>query len=307
MKKILLYVLGISFCFLFVFISFEYFLRSIPNDFNTKQYYLNKNRKNIEVLILGSSHTFVGVNPVFLDKPSINLAYSSQTLDLDLQLFNRFKNRIPNLSTLIIPVSYFSYVLALEDTNVADKIKNYNIYYQLYSKNFLLKNQSEVLHQSLNENYIDFKNFMRDSDSKITIDSTGHINKRYIKYNLDWDESATHAAKNHTKNIHDKLIQQRISENRQALDDIITWCKYNHIKVILVSSPTTNAYIKKLNKEQYNHWRKTTKELATKYSNVIWLNYLDDNHLFQKEDFQNADHLNVKGAIKMTKLINQYL
>ena len=126
MKKIALIVLSLSFCFFVPLISIEFFLRAIPNDFNEKSYYFHRNKEKIEVLILGSSHTFVGVDPNALSKPAFSLAYSSQTLDLDELIFDRVKNELPNLKTVIIPVSYFSYPLVLEDGTSHQKIKNYN-------------------------------------------------------------------------------------------------------------------------------------------------------------------------------------
>lgn len=307
MKKVLIVVLGISFCFLFLITSFEYFLRAIPNDFNTKQFFLNKNRDNIQVLILGSSHAFVGINPNELDQKAFNLAYSSQTLDLDEKLFNRYKNELPQLKTVIIPVSYFSYVLALEDGTSNYKIKDYNIYYGLFSHTFQLKNQFEIFFQSIDKNLIDLKRFNKSFNGKITIDSTGFINKRYIKPNLDWEESAIHATNSHSKNMNENLTQKRIIQNQKSLENIIAWCQKNQVQVILVSSPTTDAYVQKLDMEQFDHWRKTTKYITDKYSNVIWLNFLENNQSFTKDDFQNADHLSEKGAAKMTRLINQYL
>lgn len=307
MKKLLLFVLGISFCFFLVTISFEYFLRAIPNDFKTKQYHLRKNKENIEVLILGSSHTFVGVDPKYFEKPAFNLAYSSQTLDLDEKLFNRYKNQLTQLKTVIIPVSYFSYVLALEDGTSTYKIKNYNIYYQLYSHTFKIENQLEIPHQSFDKNLADLEFFKSDPDFKITIDSTGYINKRYIKSNLDWQESAIHAVNNHSKNMDDILTKLRMNQNQKSLENIISWCEENQIKVILVSSPTTDAYVKKLNAKQFNHWRMTTHAISKKYQNVIWLNFLENNELFTLDDFQNADHLNENGAEKMSIILNQYL
>lgn len=307
MKKVLIVVLGISFCFLFLITSFEYFLRAIPNDFNTKQFFLNKNRDNIQVLILGSSHAFVGINPNELDQKAFNLAYSSQTLDLDEKLFNRYKNELPQLKNVIIPVSYFSYVLALEDGNAANKIKNYNVYYHLYSHTFRLNNQFEVFHQPLMSNFSDFKDFRSNPTFQLTVDSTGYINKRYIKPNLDWEESAIHATNSHSKNMNENLTQKRIIQNQKSLKNIISWCNDHQVKVILVSTPTTDVYIQNLDSLQYNHWRETTAFISKKYSNVIWLNYLDHNNFFTSDDFQNADHLSEKGAAKMTRLINQYL
>lgn len=307
MKKLFVFALGLSFCIFFGISSFEFFLRAIPNDFNLKLQNLNQNKNDIEVLILGSSHTYVGVDPNFIDKKAFNLAYSSQTLDLDNLIFNEHKSRLNQLKTVIIPISYFSYALALEDGSSAHKIKNYNIYYQLFSHTIKLENQFEIFHQPFLANYNDLKTYFKNPKFKIAVDQNGFIKKRFVKQNLDWEESAFHAAKNHTLNFGDEQTKIRISQNINALEQIISWCKIHQVKVILVSTPTTNSYLEKLNQEQFIHWKNTTQKIVDDNDEVIWLNFLEDNSKFDVSDFQNADHLNQKGAEKLTRIINSYL
>lgn len=307
MKKLFLIITTISFCFFIVLISFEFFLRAIPNDFTHKKYFFNQKKENIETLILGSSHAFVGINPEKLKTNAFSLAYSSQTLDLDEQLFEKYKSDLPQLKTLIIPVSYFSYVLALEDGSSANKIKNYNIYYPIYSHTFLLKNNAEVFHQSLDKNWNKLIRALQNPYFQITVDQNGFIDKRFLNNKLTWNKKVDHAIKNHSKSVNDLLIQQRISQNSASLERIISWCDEKNIKVILVSTPTDKAYLEGLNSEQLRVFEDITQQLTNKYPNVIWLNFLENSSDFMREDFQDPDHLSAKGADKLSEKINFYL
>lgn len=55
-----------------------------------------------------------------------------------------------------------------------------------------------------------------------------------------------------------------------------------------------------MNINQFNHWKKTTNEIVLKYSNVTWINYLENNQDFINEDFRDTDHLSNKGATKLS-------
>ena len=48
---------------LVLFVSGEFLIRQIPNDYRYKNEFLSKNSRSIETLILGGSHTHTGVDP----------------------------------------------------------------------------------------------------------------------------------------------------------------------------------------------------------------------------------------------------
>jgi len=306
MKKGLIFILGLLELLFVCFISFEFALRAIPNDFTRKQHYFNHLKDEVEILILGSSHAYVGINPVYMNQKAFNMAYSSQSIDLDFPLFQQLKNELPHLKTVVLPISYFSYVYALEDGNSASKIKNYNIYYGIYSNTFLLKNQCEVFSQSIHQNWQDLKKAYHYPNYKIFIDSNG-FNQRRLKRKVNWEESAQHAVNNHTQSLNDPLIKNRIADHIQAIEQIIVWCKQQNIKVILLSTPVVPEYHAKVDLDQLAHWHKTTHKLTAKYNHVDWLNYFENDSIFTTQDFQDADHLNLQGAEKLTRLVNQHI
>ena len=101
----LLFIGGVIFA---TIIYCEIRLRDIPNSYTIKKYYLEKDLNDIQVLILGSSHTYFGINPEFFNLKGYNLANASQTLYYDKELLGRYIDRMPNLKIVIISYSYFA-------------------------------------------------------------------------------------------------------------------------------------------------------------------------------------------------------
>ena len=77
--------------FLFVVAS-ELIIRRIPNDYSYKNAYLRDNAGDVEVLVLGSSHGFYGVDPVCFSRRGFNASHLSQSLDYDYFIFSKFKD-----------------------------------------------------------------------------------------------------------------------------------------------------------------------------------------------------------------------
>ena len=107
MKKLIRNIAIFIFPILLCLLVMEFFLRKIPNDYMYKAEYLEKNSSDVEVLYLGNSHTYFGINPEYSSFKSFNAAYTSQSLDLDYKVFSKYKNW-ESLKTIVIPVDYIS-------------------------------------------------------------------------------------------------------------------------------------------------------------------------------------------------------
>ena len=307
MKKLFVGVVGFSFCLYLIFCSVEFFLRAIPNDYNLKQTQLHQHRKDVQVLILGSSHTYVGINPELLTEKAYNLAYSSQTLDIDDQLLSQTIDQFPQLKKVILSLSYFSYPLVLEDGNSANKIKNYNLYWGIYSHTYQLKNHFELLHQPWKFNKPRLKNFFLNPTKELHLNRYGFNAKRAPLKKQTLENSARHAVANHTLDMDKTNVQILIQENINHLEHLVELCEARNINVYFISAPTTRAYYERLNSIQLSHWRQTTLQLLKKYPSIKWMNRLDDANGYDLNDFQDADHLNLKGAEKFSREVNEFL
>ena len=90
-------------------------------------------------------------------------------------------------------------------------------------------------------------------------------------------------------------VQNKIKSNFNYLEQLIKYADNHNIKVILVSTPTTNLYKNYVTSTaQYFNLVRNTRKLKNKYKNVIWLNYLENN-----EDFNNTATTEAKQSISV--------
>lgn len=298
MKKFLFHLSKIIFPILFFFLVLEIALRKIPNDYQLKKEYLDQNASEINTLILGSSHTFYGVNPAYFSKKTFNAAYVSQTLDLDNDFLNSYQSRLKNLKTVILPISYFSMFETLETDVEKWRIKNYILYYGFKNKyhftdNFeSLSNDIKLNVKKVVKHYALNKSFITSSDLGWGTNFNSEDRKTF---------KGLLTAKKHTAKNFDLY-----DENLKSLREIITLCKKNNINIVFITTPTHKSYYQNLNKIQLEKTTKTISEIVKDNSNCKYINLLNSNK-FTDEDFHDADHLNEIGAQKLSLFLNNVI
>lgn len=297
MRKLLRYIFISATIIVLFIIGCEFTLRKIPNDYNYKAKYLKEKGSEIETLILGSSHTFYGLNPSKFTSNTFNAGHSSQSLDLDVLIFEKYSGNMTSLENVIIPISYFSYPFTLNEGKSLDKITNYNIYYGINTSNNELKYNYEIFSKPLEKNKEIIKDYFN-KKNLLTIYENGYIKKRGIEKTPINDYKA--AVKRHTFDINDSSVKLKMINNIRSLEKIIKSCQANNINVYLLSTPTSSTYYNAMNQNQFNNWKTTTNKLIIKYRNIKWINYLENSNDFKQEDFRDSDHLSNKGAIKLS-------
>ena len=113
--------------------------------------------------------------------------------------------------------------------------------------------------------------------------------------------TADAAVKRHTK---EEINIEILNENKFFLEAICNTCSKRNIKVILLTTPTHHSYNSQLNKNQLEITTNICANLCNKYSNVSYLNWLTDSR-FIDEDYYDADHLNDRGAKKLTTILKE--
>ena len=285
-----------------VAILMEILLRSIPNDYLFKKQYLDKNSSRIETLILGSSHSFYGLNPEYFSSNTFNASHISQSLNYDFEILKKYKDKFKNLKTIILPISYFTLFGKLEAGSESWRVKNYIIYYELNSSKSLV-DYSEVLSNRINVNIKRIISYYVFGESTISCTDLGWGTSYNSKNARDLAESGKTASKRHTVDINSDKYQQIFQENIFILESIIQWSNKNNIKIMLLTPPAFETYRQNLNQEQLKITINTTSDICSKYDNCIYDNLLSDTN-FVATDFFDADHLSDIGAKKLSILIN---
>ena len=272
----------------------------LPNEYTHKKELLEERLDELEVLILGSSHTYLGINPALLQSRAFNLAATAQTLYFDKFLLEKYIDRLPRLKKLVLPVSYPS--LGSESyKNPGDYNRSYHYAYFYGSNAFvdmLAPRRFSLVSLFTVKKSVDrsWDYFVR-GDSLIEFDGNGW-------YNSD-KEPARDLAKNgrDSGKLHDAVYDESlIPDNLRYISEMIRLCKRRGVEVYLLSMPMWKTYIEQVKPERYTRMV-TAMDSLSRVEQIPYFNFTEDER-FIAEDFFDSNHLNQQGADKFTHIFN---
>lgn len=301
MKKLIVRLMYFLLPLLLVGSFWEASLRKIPKDYSYKRSYLDKNSNNIEVLILGNSHSYYDINPAYIHHKTFNAAQVSQSPNIDLAMLRKYAKKLDKLKYIIIPVDYFSLFETLETGPEKWRMKNYGIYYDISFNNDVANHLEILSNPTLNIKRI--CNYYFDKTyTEITCSELGYgTTYLYKDRDKNLEDASKLAAKRHLAENYKYL-----DYNMAVLDSIIDFAKKNNIKVVFYSAPACKTYTSLLDKIQLNITIKSVTNLSRMNENVHYYNFLTDTS-FSNDDFFDADHLNDIGAKKFSMKIDSLL
>ncbi|WPU95595.1 hypothetical protein SNE25_08670 [Mucilaginibacter sabulilitoris] len=300
MKRFLITVLMFFSPIIISAIVMEVLLRRIPNDYEYKSHYLDKNSDNIDVLVLGSSHSYYGINPAFMKNKAFNAAYVSQPLFYDWQIIKKYDKHWHHLKVIVLPIDYFSLYGKLEHSAESWRVKDYNIYYGINTGNssYNYNYNSELLTNKLRLNMARIKSMYVNHETDVLCSNLGWGTEYTFNKRKDLISSGKIAAKRHFfTDMND------FNENVGILKTIISYALQNHVKVLLYTSPAYKTYVQSLNRNHLNKTINVVKMLGNAYNNVFYFNWLNNKEFFAT-DFYDADHFDERGAQKFTREID---
>lgn len=245
-----------------------------------KKKYVFKNKKNIQTIILGSSHGNRGINSMFMKQPTVNLATTSQDL---YQSYKMFEYALKNCST----------------------IKNIILFYSPFSSGFNISHSSEKYRTAFMKTVFGIKPYKEDNS----------INKKlYKKASKCFLKNISIKAGNNPLFESEELIEEEIKKRalkhmdfaqndtmKEFLIKIIELAKQKDITLYCVIPPYTEMYKKYISTD----FKKKLKDICNQYG-ISFISFYKDKD-FNDSDFYDADHLNIHGSIKLTKKINEFL
>ena len=280
----------------------EFFYRTVPNNYTVKYASVNEQKNNVEVLLFGTSHCFYGLNPKYFSRPTFNFSNITQTLYFDTLLFEAYFDQMPNLKQVVFCIEYSN--LSKKDNTDEDLFRKY--YYENYMhldvpivSAFDPKKYSLAFTRSLEQTVEVMQRY--DYMGSIVDCRENGWGYNYPKvYRFKPEFNAKERAKSHE----DRSLD--FSVNQARLQSMINACKERNIEVVIVSLPQSKTYIRYLNPVKIEKIFKTCKSFEDKNKNVRYLN-LFMGESFVDDDFFDADHLNDVGAIKSSKIVDDFL
>lgn len=296
MKKFILKTTAFVVPIIVVALGLETLLRNVPNSYSFKKEYLDKHSEELEILFLGSSHSYHGIDPSIIKRKSFNASQNGQPLEFDYLTIEKYSSKLNELKFVVIPISYFSLYHKLSEGDKNAKRSNYIIYSKLlYS--FNPTDNLEILTQPLSLSIKKIGYYFNLSRPPY-YDETGHLS--LPPKEIDFEQSGVDRASNQTIREGDR---NHFEYNVQILNSIVSLAKEMNFQLILYTPPAYQTYIDNLDPNQLYTTINTAVKLKTQNPEVVsYYNFLEDKS-FTKADFYDSDHLNESGAKKLTAKI----
>lgn len=289
--------------FLIIFTITELWLREIDL-FNVKKKNYEKNKNDIELLLLGPSHFVYGLNPALLDLSTANLAEEGSAFNIDYLMLNRLLPELPKLKFLILDLSLGN----LERSNPEDWFKNH-LYYLYYGvQNF---SPSWKDHFLLTSKFGHYRKMIlkKIKGEKNQYNKYGFMISRF-KHERRFSDLL--AGLNKGKEVFERQVKSitgldetNYKRNTDLLKKIIETCKEKDVKVILLSTPSFHLINERFEGVHLNRRNEIIKKIID-INGVYFWNY---ERTFEADTnmFYDPIHLNVYGAKIFTKEINKRL
>jgi hypothetical protein len=294
--RILLFLLPL----LLVVPLLEFSLRRIPNDYRFKKEYLDRHAGEIEVLVLGNSHTYYGVDPQYYEGSCFNAAIYSQTLGYDYEILKLYADRLEKLRVVVVSISYHSLYSLLETGPSKFRVTDYTLYYGMDVANSL-KDHFELLGKQFSVNVKELVSYYIRKKKPLSCDELGWGTIHSSADRQDLDLSGATAAKRHRAYV-EHAAEGNLQENLACLQDMIGLCGEMGAGLLLVTTPSFKSYYSRLDPVTMKQTEHMLNDLMAPHPLCRYVNLLEDPG-FRASDFYDADHVNEVGARKLSLLL----
>ena len=300
MKRFLKYCILFVLPILVAIIPLEVLIRQVPNPYKYKYEWMQANAKDVETIVLGSSHSFYGIRPEYLDGNAFSLANVSQDISHDLFLLKYWEGQYNSLKTVIFPVSYFTWFgKGLQYGTESYRCRYYKMYMDSDDYPTLSLNNLEIADFRTAKGKL--KKLLK-SEKDPGVDKYGWGNTYLLsrKDMIQWNDGseAEAAILRHKAKSWDNILA-----NYLKLGELADFCSSHDVRLILITFPCWSSYTDGLDPMQLEKMYEITNRFKKEY-HVPYLDYLKDSR-FEADDFFDSNHLSDVGAIKFTMILNQ--
>ena len=271
----------------------------MPNPYKYKYEWMRENAKDVETIVLGSSHSFYGIRPEYLDGNAFNLANVSQDISHDLFLLNYWNGQYYSLKTVIFPVSYFTWFSkGLQYGTESYRCRYYKIYMDSNDYPTFSLNNLEIANFRTAKGKL-IKLLRSEKDPGVDKYGWGNTYLLSRKNMIQWSDGSEAKA---AILRHKAKSWDNIESNYLKLGELAELCSSHDVRLILITLPCWSSYTDGLDSVQLEKMYEITNRFKKEY-HVPYLDYLKDSR-FEADDFFDSNHLSDVGAIKFAKILN---
>ena len=271
----------------------ECFIRHQPNASKAKHEYLMQHSREVDVLVLGSSHTYYGIKPQLLSAKAYSAAQVSQTLTYDDYLLHHYP--FDQLKWVIVPISDFSLYEEIESSSSWFLANRYRIYMDC------------DIHSRLSVYGWELTAFRSYCEKLRQLWETPHMQwspwGQGLEYTVenkasDWDNGELRAAQNAYTDF------SHAPEAIRHLEHMANLCAARRARLLLVSTPLRESYRHHQHPAQLDDTHRHISRFLHHHPQCLYLDFRQD-PTFTADDFYDSDHLTTQGAAKLTLKIKQ--
>ena len=273
---------------------------NLPSEFSIKHKQLSL-LESVDVLVLGSSHTYFGVDASEISSTSYNAALSSQSYKYDFLVLNSLIRRQVKVNCVILPISAFS-----RGYDVETGVEQWRKYQYWHRYN---------LHVFALQDYFDIRSYIPIMGDVDAFGSLRHIvsgNTIVSLYNVSIDGTGSNEdngiSRSKAHNQAGEAAKRHLSDDSSNgvywFRKTVELCNSLNIRLVLISTPVTSEYFQlvstKLKRDQ-----KELYEIAKSIKTDVVVRDYSQSGNFVYRDFYDCDHLNPTGAKKLGRFIRR--
>jgi len=270
-------------------------------------HYINSHQKT-DTIITGLSYGLSGIESNLLSGNVLNLSMNSQDLYYDfLHIKRAVADAKGSISTCIITLGYYSFFYDLSRGSLAWKSAwtymplfsdtHHANYVDLDTLDFTCSDECRNFYHSFFEENPSFwgKAMLREHMCK-TITEKGGWAKLSAS---ERDREAYELVQKHNHHI---IHEDTCLENIIIFRNMISFLVANHIRPIVAILPFSKEYLKYINPS----YKEVLMTVLEELPDDILIDFIDMNEIdiFTDEDILDSNHVNHKGALKATKIMN---
>ncbi len=287
-RHIALFVLPV----LILAVGLEIIAESIPNSYTYKREYMEQHGAQIQTLFLGSSNAYDDFDGSVVPS-AFNLANSSQTIEDDYRLLNRYIDSMDSLETVVLGLSYHSLAL----TTQANRRMYYTIYMDLYPRWPLNEYSFEVFNLELLLKKIVKYTVSRDITRCDSLGQrVGRTREALERGTEFWNRDVEGMVENDHMDVN--RLWGTINTNYRLICEMVDMCNARGVKPVIVLMPVMEEYKRMLPEEQVDLYDEVLQNLSP-YALCIDASDWD----IPEDGWYNATHLTKESSTDFTKEI----
>ncbi len=297
------FILGLMLLAVIV-LPIEYGIRNDSNIYSVKNENFLANINDIQILVLGSSHSLFGLSAQTLSKRAFNLSNVNQTYNYDEAFIKKYIDKMPNLRVVILSLSPFSLAMQMGGESI-----NFR---QYYYKHFMdIVPDGILLDKSFD------KNFLQNFSWTFSLGFMRSIKDIYADFLTvkidnygDYDAPIGNAQgfKNHGEQTAKRHGNPMIkSEVLQSIKNIKAMLDKNGVQLLLVTTPTLHFYNQAYSKQAMDDFYATVLQKLNLTRTNLFSDFYGDENGYEFSDFHDPDHLSKPGAIKFSSRVREHI